>query len=176
MPSQASLAGDGKRSEQRKKKEKKKMGLWDGIEDAELFERGVYLKGGFIGTVEIERTLVKHTRSSGDAFIVEMRVIKSNMDEHPVGQKVSWFQKLQDKDVALPAIKEWAAACAGYQVTQKEEIKTEVDPVLKEMMEIATDNPDDNDFTGIRLHVETNQILTKNNREFTRHNWAPLAA
>ena len=154
------------------------MGLWDGIEDAELFERGVYLKPGFIGTVEVERTIVKRTRAIGDAFIVEMRVIETNMpkdEDHPVGQKVSWFQKLADKDIAFPAIKAWAAACAGYKMSQKDEIDEDVSPVLKDMMELATDKPDANDFIGIRLHVETVQIKTKNNKDFTRHNWDPIS-
>ena len=150
------------------------MGLWSGIADAELFERGKYLSANFIGEVEVEKTLVKTTRAIGDAFIVEMRVIETNMpDEHPVGQKVSWFQKLQDKDVAFPSIKAWAAACAGFHPNQKDEIEEEIEPLLEEMMEEATDKPDDNDFVGIRLHVETFKILTKNGRDFTRHNWEP---
>lgn len=153
------------------------MGLWDGIEDAELFERGVYLKPNFVGMVEVERTILKRTRAIGDAFIVEMRVIETNMpEEHPVGQKVSWFQKLADKDVAFPAIKAWAAACAGYKMTQKDAIEEEVSPVLKEMMELATDKPDANDFIGIQLHVETVQVKTRADKDFTRHNWEPVAA
>ena len=151
------------------------MGLWDGIEDAELFERGVYLKPKFIGTVEVERTIVKATRAKGDAFIVEMRVIDTNMPEdHPVGQKVSWYQALKDKDIAFPAIKAWAAACAGYKTTQKDEIDEEVSPVLKDMMVLATDKPDANDFIGIQLHVETVLIKTKKDTDFTRHNWEPI--
>ena len=154
----------------------KNMGVWDGIEDAETFERGNYVKGGFIGVVEIKKTIVKQTRASGPAFIVEMEVIETNMEEHPVGQKVTWFQKLTDKDVAFPSVAEWAAAVAGLDPNNKEVVKTEVSPVLKEAMDHATNNPSDNDFIGQKVRLQTDQIKTKNDRDFTRYTWQPYEA
>lgn len=153
--------------------EKNIMGVWDGIEDAETFERGNYIKGGFIGIVEVKKTLVKQTRASGPAFIVEMEVIETNMEEHPVGQKVTWFQKLTDKDVAFPSVAEWAAAVGGIDPTDKKAVKEDVSPVLKEAMDQATESPTNNDFTGQRVRLQTAQVKTKNDRDFTRHTWMP---
>lgn len=150
------------------------MGIWDGIEDAEIFDRGNYVKPGFRGEVEIKRTLAKNTRQTGLAFICEMQVLKTNMpDQHPVGQKVTWFVKLANKDTAFPNIAAWAAACAGYEPHDRDAVKNNVMPVLKDLMEYATDNPDENDFVGQKVKLETVATLTKDKRDFTRYDFAP---
>jgi len=152
------------------------MGLWDGIEETEIYERGNFVKANFAGVAKIKKTLTKSTRSVGLAFIVEMEVLETNMpDHHPVGQKVTWFQKLTDKDIAFPAVAEWAAAVAGLDPTDKQAVTREVMPVLKDMMEHATANPTDNDFINQKVGLETVLVMTKNNREFTRHTWHPIA-
>lgn len=152
------------------------MGIWDGIEEAETYDRGNYLTGGFIGVCEVVKTLVKDTRAVGPAFIVELRVVESNLEKHPVGSKVSWFQKLTDKAVALPSVVEWAAATVGYDPTNRELLKAEIMPELKAIMEYAQATPSDNDFIGLRVKIETTQVLTKNGRDFTRHTFSPVAA
>ena len=150
------------------------MGLWDGIESAEIFERGNYVVGGFNGVVMVMRTLGKETRSSGLAFIVELKVMSTNLpEEHPVGQKATWFQKMTDKSVAFPAIAAWAAACAGYQPHEKERIKADVFPHLRETMKHATDNPDDNSFIGVQLRLQTTMVTTKKGGDFTRYDFSP---
>lgn len=154
---------------------KSEMGIWDGVENAEIYDKGNYIKPNFIGIVEIKKTLAKQTRSAGLSFIVELEVIDTNMPEkHPVGQMVTWFQKLTDTDIAFPAVAEWAAAAAGIDPGNKKAVKEEVMPALKAAMEHATDNPTENDFVGMRVGVETVQIETKNKREFTRHTWHAL--
>ena len=150
------------------------MGLFEGIEDAEIFERGKYLAGGFRGVLECQRTIAKETIKSGLGFIVEFNVIETNMpDAHPIGSRCTWFQKMSDKTVAWPAIKVWAAAMSGYGAHQKEEIEREVSPALKGLLNAATSSPADNDLVGIRVCVETEQVKTKNDKDFTRHTWAP---
>ena len=151
-------------------------GPFSGISDAEIFERGKYMKGGFRGAVEVVRTVLKQTRASGIAFIVELRVVETNMPEdHPVGSKGTWFQKMSDASVALPSIKAWAAACGGYHAHEKDEIEKEVEPELEAMLENATKagNETNNAFTGIVLALETEQIKTKNDRDFTRYDFSP---
>lgn len=150
------------------------MSIWDGLENTETYERGNYMKPGFIGVVEITKTILKETRAVGPAFIAEMKVVKSNMDEHPPGQKVSWFQKLTDKDIAFPSIAEWAAAVGGVDPANKEAVKQLIAEELKQVMEEATDNPQDNAFIGQQVALETVQVTTKNDRLFTRHNWSPV--
>ena len=150
------------------------MGLWDGIENAEIFERGNYMTAGYTGVVEVMRTIGKETRSSGLAFIVELKVLTTNMPEdHPVGQKGTWFQKMTDKSVAFPAVAAWAAACAGYQPHDKEAIKADVFPHLREEMKKATDSPDDNSFIGAQLRLQCTGVVTKKGGDFTRYDFAP---
>lgn len=151
------------------------MGLWDGIDNAEIYERGNYVKSGFSGVVKIMKTLAKDTRATGVAFIVEMEVIETNMPgEHPIGSKVTWFQKMADKNVAFPAVAAWAAACVGFDTSQKEQIKSEVMPVLKDLMNAATDKPEENDFVGTLLRLDTIMVKTKEKKlDFTRYDFKP---
>lgn len=150
------------------------MGLFSGIRDAELFERGKFLKPSFYGTLLIKRTIAKETMRSGLAFIVEFEVVSTNMpDEHPVGSKVSWFQKMTDKTVAFPSIKAFAAAVAGYEIHQKDQIEEEVAPALEELLDAAVENETDNDLVGLCVNVQTEHTKTQRGLDFTRHLWMP---
>lgn len=150
--------------------------IWDGIESAEIYERGNYVKPGFVGIVEVVRTIAKDTLKSGKAFIVEMRVLETNLPEHPVGSKVTWYQGMNNKLTAFPAIKIWAAACVGYEAYQKADIEREVSPVIRELMKISTDNPDKNDFVGTKLILRTTQTKTKEKGlDFTVYDFHPCA-
>jgi len=80
---------------------------------------------------------------------------------------------MSDRTVAFPAIKAWAAAVAGYAPHEKDAIEAEISPFLQKTLTHATDNPADNDFVGQFVRVETEQIKTKNDRDFTRHEWFP---
>lgn len=152
------------------------MSIFNGIENAEIFERGKYLAGGFNGVVECQRTLTKETIKSGIGFIVEFKIIETNLpEEHAVGSRATWFQKMGDKTVAFPAVKAWASAMAGYHPHQKQEIENEVAPHLSETLAAATENETDNVFTGVAVRVSTETVITRNGREFTRHQWAPLS-
>jgi hypothetical protein len=151
--------------------------LWDGIEDAEIFERGKYMEANFIGVVEIKKTLAKETLKNGMAFIVEMVVVETNMPEkHPKDQKVTWYQGLKDKTVAFPAIAAWAAACLGFSPSDKEHVKNEVQPLLPAAMKEATDSPEDNPFIGVKLKLSTILVKTKKGGDFTVYNFEPLKA
>ncbi len=152
--------------------------MWDGLEDAELFERGKYMEPNFIGVVEIKKTLAKETLKNGMAFIVEMVVLKTNMpDKHPENQRVTWYQGLKDKTVAFPAIAAWAAACLGFDPKgDKSKIKEEVQPLLPAAMKEATDNPEDNPFIGVKLELSTFLVKTKKGGDFTVYDFKPLAA
>lgn len=161
------------------------MGMFDGINEAPVFDKGNYLPPGFIGIVEVVRTIGKNTQRSGPAFIVEMEIVEvfeSGDEDHElspvkVGQKRTWFQKMSDKSVALPAVKAWAAACLGFSTTQKAEIEEEVSPELEDTLEYACDNEDDNPFVGIRLKLSTCNIITqKNKQNFTRYDFEPYSA
>ena len=129
--------------------------------------------GSFRGVLEVKRTIAKETRNSGVGFIVEFEVVESNMSgEHPIGSKCTWFQKM-GIDGAQSSVKAWAAAVCGYDTSDKDRIVQDLSPHLAQMMKHATDNPADNDLTGLCVKVETTMIKTRNDKDFTRHDWSP---
>jgi hypothetical protein len=150
--------------------------LWDGIDRAEIFERGRYFKPNFEGIVQVKKTVVRDTFKSGVAFIVEVEVMWTNMPEdHPIGSKGTWFQGLsKNKATAFGNIAKWIAACAGYFSSQKAEIDEKVRPHMTEMMVYATNNPDRNHFTSIYLNLRTYLIKTREKGEdFTVYDFEP---
>ncbi len=157
------------------------MGLFDGIGNAETFERGKFFPPGFRGVVRVERTIAKESVKSGLGFIAECRIIeveRPGVEGHEkspvvVGEKRTWWQGMTDKTVAFPALKSWAAAMAGYSLDMKDEIEADVAPHLEALMQHATDNPADNDLVGQWVRVETEMVKTRNDRDFTRHMWEP---
>jgi len=167
------------------------MGLFTGIEDADLFQRGKFLTPDFVGVLEVRKTVAFQTRSHGMAFIVEFEILESNKpegttrtiqvdgaekvvaDAFPVGTKATWFQKLSDKDIAFPAIKAFVAVLSGYTLDQKDKIDEELSPELADLLDTCTETPDDNPLVGLRINVTTTGVVTKNNRDFTRHDWDP---
>lgn len=154
--------------------------MWDGIEKAQIFERGKWMSDGFKGVVEVQKTVAKPTRKSGLCFIVEFVIRETNMpDKHGVGTKASWCQKMTDVAVAFPAVAEWAAAMNGYDPQKdKTVVEEKLLPILRDVMSVATDNPDNpekNFFIGIRVGLECFKKKTQNDRDFTVHNWSPVA-
>lgn len=157
------------------------MGLFDGIEKAEIFERGRYFPPDFRGVVEVKKTIAKDSIKSGLGFIVELEVVeverpgKADHELSPVtvGEKRTWWQGMKDKTVAFPSIKEFVAALSGFERHEKKAIEESVSPVLSGVLDHATENPDANDLVGCRLRLETSHKLTKNKSDFTIHTWGP---
>jgi hypothetical protein len=154
------------------------MSAFSGIKDAKLFERGRFFAPNFAGVVEVERTISKNALRAGPSFIVEVRVLESNKpDEHPVGSKGTWFQKLTDKVVAFPSIKGWAAAVLGYETPK--EVEEELSPILEDVLDSAVKNPDSSDpklnpFVGRKVALVTTQVKTQRGLDFTRHDWSAV--
>lgn len=145
--------------------------LFDGIEDAEIYERGVYMSGGFDGEVEILKTIQNRSRKGDDAFIVDMRIVSGGTQKDPNGAKRSWYVKHNDSFHGN--VKVWAAAIMGYESSDKEGIAEKVAPRLKNLLLKAVANPEDNKFIGRRVHLVTATIETRAGGEFTRHDWSP---
>jgi hypothetical protein len=159
------------------------MFRFKGVGDAQIFDRGRWFEPDYDGIVVVYKTILKHTRAKGMAFIVELLVESSNHEKHPPGWKGSWFQKLVDEDIAFSNIKGWAAACAGFQSHEKQAIdaaflaianpqtgEKQLDVLLNE----AVSSPDDNAFTRTRLHLVTTQIKTKAaGNPFTVYDFSP---
>lgn len=177
------------------------MGAFSGLRDAKMFERGTPLSARKLGAnpahdknqpesdknepflwapqtfvLEIEKCLLKKTRKSGMGFIVEMRVLEPSPDPiaHPVGSKRSWFQKMEDADVAFGAIKQFAAAASGVNPNDKEAVKTQIEPYVEDTMEQACDEGK-NALKGAKLKAEVAHKRTQKNFEFSQHIFEPFA-
>jgi len=158
------------------------MGMFDGLGDTELFDKGVYLTAGGSYELEVVKILVKDTRKSGLGFIVEFKVVSVDGDaaegQHAPGSKATWFQKLQDKDISFPAIKEFFLALLDVDrnnPTEYEEFNNSIEELLEEATSWEPDPEDpesEHPLAGQRVDVDTYSKLTKKNVEFTVHNWS----
>ncbi len=153
------------------------MSAFAGMRNAKMYETGTPLTTGKY-RLEITRCLLKKTRSKGLAFIAEFTVkASSDTTKHPIGAKRSWYQSMQDLDVAHGSLKIFAAAVLGFDpMTQKEEIAAKVDPEIESVMDAVCDEgPNGNVFKGRFVDVECVMTKTKKeNKDFTRHNWTPV--
>ena len=159
------------------------MSYFEGIGDTALFESGVYLTSGGMYELEVQKILVKKTRKSGLGFIVEFKVISASggsevLEKHPEGSQATWFQKMSDKDVAFPAIKEFFVGLMDINMNNEEE-KEEFNNNLETILDEATEwepNPEDpneqHPLHGQMVHCETYSKLTEKNLDFTVHKWS----
>lgn len=146
---------------------------FDGIEDANVFDRGAYLPPDGTYALKVIKMLVKTTRKSGPAFIAECEVIHSTHPEIKPGMKRSWFQKLSDTDVAYPAIMEFMGALLGIDRDDKEawgNFKSNLRAVMNEAGNFEG-KAEDHPLHGETVKVSTWQKETNNGKEFTVHDW-----
>lgn len=139
------------------------MSLFDGIENSDpQGEKFAYLEPGAY-TLEIQRVQELNTRK-GPAFVAEFRVLSSNNTAHKVGDAVSWYQKMVDKDIAFPAIKAFLLAALGCS-------REELDPVIRQLLGAACGPA--NVLMG-RVVVDVATSVPKRNSPglFTRHNFS----
>lgn len=155
-------------------------GQFEGLGETELYEKGVYLSPGGVYELEVVRILLKETRRSGLGFIVEFKVVSATGEggsNHAPGSKATWFQKMTDKDIAFPAIKQFFVGLMDIDMNddeQKEQFNGEIEDILEEATSWAPDGDDDaHPLAGERVSCSTYTKLTKKNVEFTVHNWEP---
>lgn len=164
------------------------MPSFTGLNNAPVFERGnprSPLKPGTFD-LEITQVIAKKTQKVGDALIVEFTIINNyGHPDHKVGDKVSWFQKLIDANVALPAIKGFLVAALGYDYrNQKADVESKVAPKLEGILleAIQAGNAAGKGLNGQKIHVSTFQKATKPKAPgapegtFTVHDWQPFKA
>ena len=155
------------------------MGNFSGIGEYELYEKGVYLTPGGSYELEVQNILLKNTRKVGLGFIVEFKIVSVTGEDaeakHPPGSKATWFQKMADKDIALPAIKDFMRALLNVDFRDpaaKEEFNDSVESLLDEVT-----NPvpagEEHALAGHKVHCDTYTKLTQKKLEFTAHNWSP---
>lgn len=147
--------------------------MWDGFENAEVYDRAGHLNPGFSGLIEVTRLIGKHTRAKGMAFIVEFKILRTNQEDVLVDSVRSWYVNMM-KDSAHSNVAAFAAACGGITRDQKAKIK-DLMPMFKEVLLEAMGKPDTNDFVGVKLHLETRLTKKKDGGDFTVYDFSPVA-
>lgn len=161
------------------------MGAFSGMRTAKVFEKGIPLlrnqKEGFQASFLLEITkceVIKRARGKGEAFIATFKVLESTCTDpaagSPVGSTRTWFQSLQDADIAFGALLSFCAAVSGVDPSDKEKVDAEVRPECEDVMEAAADKKQQI-FAGKRVRVDCVMIKTQEDKDFTRHNWAVAA-
>lgn len=146
------------------------------------------LSDGFEGVLQIAKTWIKDGRK-GPLFMCECVVAQSNMQAHPVGQRIMWMQDLTNKNVCDNALFQWAAAVYGFQENNE--------PALNWLRQNLGNDPQtgrtglfhyatyvNQEFNPFTHNMETQQpryvavrvyqTTTQNNRTFRAHNFAPV--
>lgn len=144
---------------------------FSGLQSAQTFERGAYLAPGLYH-VEVVRCLTKETEKSGKAFIVELRILESSNPTHAVGTLATYFQKMADRKIAFPAIKEFIAGALSYDMKQpeaKDLFEKHINPYIEQYALAATDGR--NVFKGRKVFVQVDLKKTKRGFDFSQHTW-----
>jgi hypothetical protein len=148
---------------------------WSQIGSAPIFERGNYFNPGRY-KLRLLRCLSKQTQKSGVAFIAEFEVLESDNPAHPIGSKGTFFVKMQNAQQGFSNILEMMVAILGFDISNPEhlrQIETQLKPQLAQLM-TALETQGTTVLQGREtVSVECRIILTKANKEFTLHVWAP---
>lgn len=144
------------------------MGLFSGIEDANIGGNNVYfVEGQYI--VEVVRAFTMKSRKKQDLAIVECLIRDSTVEQRPVGSKASWVVNM-GQDAALGNIKAFVAAANGLDTSDEEKVKAEV---TEDVAEFAFS--DANPLVGVCLSLQCTNIKTKEKKDFTKHFWEALS-
>ena len=151
------------------------MGMFDGMENAQIGRGGYYYKdGNYIA--DVVKCYSQDTRKIGNMFIVESQIVWSNNPERKVGQVPSWCV-VMDWDTALGHVKGFIAACNGADPSDDEAVKacfTDAQgrdiSVLAAEYAVSPDNP----LAGTRLELEVySSPSKKTGKDFSAHKWKP---
>lgn len=133
------------------------MGMFDGIETAQISGGGAYFKPGAYKAKIISCKAIRDRKGVG-TFVVESELLESSEPTLPVGSVCSWVVKL-DKEPALGNIKAFVAAAMD---ADPKAVKAEnVDQVCSE----------GNPLKDTILKVSATNITTKTGNPFTKVVW-----
>jgi hypothetical protein len=144
------------------------MGLFDGIEQAQVGQGGIYfLPGNYV--VEVLKCITLRSRKREDLFIAECLIHESDNPERRPGVKASWYVNFKN-DAALGNIKGFVAAANGIDPGNQGEVDKEVDAEVCEYV-VSDQNP----LAGTWLLLSCANTKTRSGADFTLHRWAPYA-
>lgn len=153
------------------------MGLFEGIETAQIGKGGFYFKDGSY-IVDIVQVITQKDRKGQAMFIVEAAIAWSDNNERRAGMVPSWVVKMS-WDAALGHIKGFLAACNGVDPNDDVAVKTlftdsqgrDITQATAEFV-VSSDNP----YAGVRVALEVTTVNTKSGGEYSLHKWKPHTA
>lgn len=149
------------------------MGLFAGLKDAKLFERGQYFpctESHYSVTV-VKVIPMMESQKSGSLFTVELQVDESDNPNVKVGEVRTYQQSWKNKTIALSAILEFMVAVFGAK--GNEELTAGVRENAEGILELAMADNTDNPMIGRSVKVRTEKTTTKTGGDFTAHRWSP---
>jgi hypothetical protein len=147
------------------------MGMFDELGSAQAVEKGKWFKPGDYD-LRVKQVIGKQTQKSGFCSIVAFEILNTTHPEFPVGSDASWVQPMGKLQIALSAIKEFMIALAGLKVSDKDKIKTLIDPIAAKSWEAACGAA--NPYAGMVIHLNAYERLTAQQKPFTVHAWSPM--
>lgn len=147
------------------------------INEAETYNRNKYITPGEY-VVKVDSCVQKKMRSGGSAYIVECDVLESsNLQEHPLGSKVSFFVDLNN-DSAAQNLKKLGLALLGIDMSDVEKVKKVcAEPkdgglsLLCQALEASTESQK---LRGREFAVSAEIVTTKRGTPFTATNYRPV--
>jgi len=144
------------------------MGVFDGMNSAEVYGKGKYFKPG-VYVCKVTRVQLITTRKKDDAFIVDFEIQAAapgdSGEPSAVGTSAAWFQSFEYKESALGKIKEFLAA-----VLQVDPSTAPPGMTYEELATAAVG--EDNPLAGALVCVETFMTKTKSGNDFTQHRFS----
>ena len=142
------------------------MSLFEGIEEAQVGQGGVYfLPGKYVA--KILKCITLKSRKREDLFIVECEVVESDVPERKPGTRASWIVNFK-QDAALGNIKGFIAAANGINPGTEDLVREEVDSEVCEYS-VSPENP----LAGILIRLVAVNKKTRAGGDFTLHLWEP---
>lgn len=122
--------------------------------------------------IEVTKCLSKDTQNHGWCFIVEGIYLTTNNEDHRAGDRFTWLQKLQNKQIGFSAMKGFFYAALGASLEARDKEKRDkIDAQLDAMADAACG--EQNLLKGRKANLEVIQKPTKAGGVFSRHNWSP---
>lgn len=134
---------------------------------------------GFQGRIKVAACKGITTRKGDRAFIAEVDVLSSNLQEVQVGGRYSWYQKLTEEGTAWPAVLSFLYACLGLDMGRdKAKIEAEIKPKQNLWLNQAiNDDPKQGKvqiLAGQELLLQTSNKPKKDGSPFTLHTFTAL--
>lgn len=150
------------------------MSFFKGANNVDAEGKLPYLPTNGQFVVEIHRALVKDTRKSGLAYIVEFDIRESSDPDVKVGSRRMWFQSMKERETAFKSLAGFLHAALGLDpVKDKEQIDRDIKPIQEQLLDETVEK---NSLSGVTLRVETNTILKKDGSPFTLHSFRPVTS